>query len=96
MLISIALLLQDYAFLEETPYGLPLIQGIEHQVDFMPNVAILNQLTYISNLEKTKELQSQVCELIEKDYVREIMSPCAVLVLVVLKNDRIWRMCVDC
>uniref|UniRef100_A0A2N9I6V5 RNA-directed DNA polymerase n=1 Tax=Fagus sylvatica TaxID=28930 RepID=A0A2N9I6V5_FAGSY len=49
-----------------------------------------------SNPEETKELQRQVGELLEKGYVREGMSPCAVLVLLVPKKDGTWRMCVDC
>ena len=95
---SVVPLLQDYedVFPEETPQGLPPIRGIEHQIEFVPGAAIPNRPAYRSNPEETKELQRQVSELMEKGYVRESMSPCAVPVLLVPKKDGTWRMCVDC
>jgi hypothetical protein len=81
---------------EEVPQGLPPIWGIEHQIDFIPGASIPNRPAYRSNPEETKELQRQVGELLEKGYVRESMSPCAVLVLLVPKKDGTWRMCIDC
>ena len=62
----------------------------------MPGATIPNQLAYRSNPEETKELQKQVGELMEKGYVRESMSPCFVLVILVLKKHGTWRICVDC
>ncbi|XP_052880487.1 uncharacterized protein LOC108485292 [Gossypium arboreum] len=83
-------------FPEETPSGLPPLRGIEHQIDFVPGAVIPNRLAYRANPEETKELQRQVNELMEKGYIREILSPCAIPVLLVPKKDGTWRMCVDC
>ena len=91
-------LLQVYEdlFSDEIPNGLLPKRGIEHQIDFIPRASISNRLAYRTNLEETKEIQKQVSELMEKGYVRESMSPCAMLVLLVPKKDGTWRMCVDC
>jgi hypothetical protein len=86
----------EHVFPKEMPTELPPIRGIEHQIDFVPGAAIPNRPAYRSNPEETKELQRQVEDLMSKGYVRESMSPCAVLVLLVPKKDGTWRMCVDC
>ncbi|XP_052489816.1 uncharacterized protein LOC105763661 [Gossypium raimondii] len=65
-------------FPEEVPNGLPPIRGIEHQIDFVLGAAIPNRPAYRSNPEETKELEKQVVELMEKGYIRESLSPCAV------------------
>ncbi|PKI54084.1 hypothetical protein CRG98_025527 [Punica granatum] len=83
-------------FPEKTPHGLPPIRGIEHQIYFAPGASIANRPAYRSNPDETKELQWQVSELLEKGYVRESMSPCAVPVILVPKKDGTWRMYVDC
>jgi hypothetical protein len=95
---NIVSLLQEFEDVlpEEVPHGLPPIQGIEHQIDFIPCASIPNQPAYRSNPEETKELQRQVGELLEKGYMRESMSPCAVPILLVPKKNGTWRMCVDC
>ncbi|XP_073121517.1 uncharacterized protein [Henckelia pumila] len=86
----------DDLFPEELPQGLPPLRGIEHQIDLVPGSALSNRPAYRSNPEETKELQRQVSELLDKGFVRESMSPCAVPVLLVSKKDGSWRMCVDC
>ncbi|XP_010530537.1 PREDICTED: uncharacterized protein LOC104807122 [Tarenaya hassleriana] len=96
--VVVSSVLQDYedVFPEDVPDGLPPLRGIEHQIDFVPGATILNKPAYRTNPEETKELQRQVTELMERGYVRESMSPCAVPVILVPKKDGSWRMCVDC
>jgi hypothetical protein len=94
----VADLLQDFedVFPQETPAGLPPIKGIEHQIDLILGAALPNRPPYRTNPEETKEIQRQVKELLDKGFVRESLSPCAVPVILVPKKDGSWRMCVDC
>ncbi len=91
-------LLQEYAdvFPAEIPPGLPPIRGIEHQIDLIPGASLPNRAAYRTNPEETKEIQRQVQDLLDRGYVRESLSPCAVPVILVPKKDGSWRMCVDC
>ena len=91
-------LLQEYedVFPAEIPPGLPPLRGIEHQIDLIPGATLPNRAAYRTNPEETKEIQRQVQDLLDRGYVRQSLSPCAVPVLLVPKKDGSWRMCVDC
>nr|XP_027127769.1 uncharacterized protein LOC113743895 [Coffea arabica] len=90
-------LLQDYrdVFPEDIPSGLPPVRGIEHQIDLISGASLPNKPPYRTNPEETKELERQVAALLEKGWVKESLSPCAVPVLLVPKKDGTWRMCTD-
>jgi hypothetical protein len=94
----VADILQEYAdvFSSDVPTGLPPLRGIEYQIDLIPGASLLNRAPYRTNPEETKEIQHQVQDLLDKGYVCESLSPCAVPVILVPKKDGSWRMCVDC
>ena len=64
------------------------MRGIEHQIDLIPRAAFPNKPVYRTNPEETKELQRQIQELMDRGYVREIISPYALPTLLVPKKDR--------
>ncbi|XP_057550670.1 uncharacterized protein LOC130828725 [Amaranthus tricolor] len=90
-------LLKEFAdvFPDDLPKGLPPFRGIEHAIDLVPGASLPNKAAYRCNPEQAKELQRQVEELMEKGYVRESLSPCAVPALLVPKKEGTWRMCID-
>jgi len=79
-------------FPKEGPIGLPPFRGIEHQIDLVLGASLPNRPAYMTNPQETKEIESQVQELLEKGWVQKSLSPCAVPVLLVTKKDGKWRM----
>jgi len=79
-------------FPKERPIGLPPFRGIEHQIDLFLGVSLPNRPAYRTNPKETKEIESQVQELLEKSWVQKSLSPCVVPVFLVPKKDGKWRM----
>ncbi|RDX96085.1 hypothetical protein CR513_21289, partial [Mucuna pruriens] len=86
--------LQD-VFQEDVPHGLPLLRGIENHIDLTLGATLSNRAAYRTNPDKAKEIQKLVAKLIEKGWVRESMSLCAMPVILVPKRDGTWKMCTN-
>ncbi|XP_052728506.1 uncharacterized protein LOC128195301 [Vigna angularis] len=69
--LSIQKLLKEFddLFPKEIPNGLPPLRGIEHQIDFIPGATLPNRPAYRTNPQETKEIESQVQELLDKGLI---------------------------
>ena len=79
----------------EGPTRMSPFRRIEHQIDFVPGVSLSNKATYRTNPEETKDIESQVQELLDEGWVQKSLSHCVVPVLLVSMKDGKWRMCCD-
>ena len=65
---------------------LPPMGDIQHVIDLVPGAILSNLSYYRMNPAEHVELQRQVEVLLDKEFIKESLSPCAVLTLLMLKR----------
>ena len=89
-------IVRDYpdVFPEDHP-GLPLEREVEFTIDLAPGTALISKAPYRMAPMELKELKIQIQELLDKGFIRPIVSPWGAPVVFVKKKDGSMRLCID-
>jgi hypothetical protein len=79
--------------MDELPHSLPPIRSIIHHIDLILGASLPKKEAYRLTPRENEEVKNQVQVLLDKGLVREILSPCAVLIVLSPKKYGGWRMC---
>jgi hypothetical protein len=86
----------EYAdvFPDELP-GMPPDRDIEFAIELQPGTTPISKRPYRKPSAELAELQKQLQELLDKDFIRPSTSPWGCSALIVKKKDEILRLCID-
>ncbi|MCO5614749.1 hypothetical protein L7F22_069033 [Adiantum nelumboides] len=82
-------------FSEGLPGQLPPVRLEDHTIDLIPGSTPPNRPPYRVSRAQNEEIMNQVKDLLEKGLIQPSISPFCSPVLLVLKKDGSWRMCID-
>ncbi|MCO5550793.1 hypothetical protein L7F22_004284 [Adiantum nelumboides] len=82
-------------FSEGLPGELPPVRPEDHTIDLIPGSTPPNRPPYRVSRAQNEEIMNQVKDLLEKGLIQSSSSPFCSPMLLVLKKDGSWRMCID-
>ena len=89
---EIKTLLNDFTdiIVDEFPNAFPSIRSISHHIDLILGASLPNKATYRLTPQENAEVGRQVQELMDKELIRESISPCVVPTVLKPKKGGEW------
>eukprot|EP00253_Pinus_taeda_P028538 PITA_28538 len=79
----------------QEPIGLPPKREIQHEIHLHPDCPLPNIGMYCMSIMENVEIKKQIKDLLDKGFIRPSTSPCGSPIVLILKKDGTWRMCVE-
>ncbi|GKA15840.1 C2H2 and C2HC zinc fingers superfamily protein, putative isoform 1 [Tanacetum coccineum] len=87
--------IQQYKNVFDEPKGLPPVRRHDHKIPLKEGSQPISQRSYRIPYIQKSEIEKQVKEMLSSGIIQYSNSPFASPVLLVLKKDGTWRLCVD-
>ncbi|PWA98195.1 hypothetical protein CTI12_AA000110 [Artemisia annua] len=87
--------IQQYKNVFDEPKGLPPVRRHDHKIPLKEGSQPISQRPYRTPYIQKSEIEKQVKEMLSSGIIQYSNSPFASPVLLVLKKDGSWRLCVD-
>jgi hypothetical protein len=85
----------QYDEMFKEPKGLPPKRGVQHEIQLQQDSPLPNIGMYRMLVMENAEIKKQIQELLDKGVIVPSSSPCGSPIVLVIKKDGTWRMCVD-
>ena len=79
----------------QEPEGLPPPRLFDHSIPLVPGARPVNLRPYRYSPAQKDEIERQISKMLQQGIIRPSCSPFASPVLLVLKKDLTWRLCID-
>ena len=93
--VAVGLLEQFKHVFAEPPAGLPPSRAVDHRIDVQPGHTPPSRPTRRLSADELRELQRQVLDLLDKQWIKTSVSPYGAAVLFAKKHDGALRLCND-